>query len=169
MEDHRGHIDLRSTKGEGTSFFLYFPASRESIVIDPTDDHLFGGDEKILAVDDDPFQRNVTVTLLKKLGYEASVVESGEEAVQMLKTESCDLIVLDMIMPGGIDGAETYKQVLELHPEQKAIIVSGYAESDRVQETLRLGAGAFVRKPLTIKSLAIAVRKELDRVRTAGG
>ena len=167
MEDHRGHIDLYSSPGEGTSFFLYFPASRESILIDPGDDHIVGGDEKVLVVDDDPFQRDVTVTLLKKLGYDASAVECGEAAVNLLKESSCDLVILDMIMPGGIDGAEAYRQILRLHPDQKSIIVSGYAESDRVQETLNLGAGVFVRKPLTIKSLAHAVRKELDRVQSA--
>lgn len=169
MEDHRGHIDLHSTSGLGAAFFLYFPTSRESIVVDPSDDHIVGGSEKTLVVDDDPFQRDVTVTLLKKLGYDASAVECGEEAVEKLKTESCDLMILDMIMPGGIDGAETYRLVLRQHPDQKAIIVSGYAESDRVQETLNLGAGLFVRKPLTIKVLANAVRKELDRVRSTPG
>lgn len=68
-----------------------------------------------------------------------------------------------MVMPGGIDGTQTYEQALMIRPGQKAIIVSGYAESAQVSESQRMGAGAFIRKPLTLKSIAQAVRKELDR------
>ncbi len=165
MEDHNGYIDVKSWPGHGTSFFLYFPAVRDSVVGDQEDDDsIVGGNEKIVVVDDDPFQREVTITLLEKLGYEAVAVEGGEKAVDLLKSDSCDLLILDMIMPGGIDGAETYEQILAFHPGQKAVIVSGYAESERVQHAIGLGAGAFVRKPLTMKSLALAVRRELDRV-----
>jgi DNA-binding NtrC family response regulator len=75
------------------------------------------------------------------------------------------LLILDMVMPGGLDGADTYSRAKELHPDQKAIIVSGFAESDRVAEAIRTGAGDFIKKPLTLKSLASAVRRELDRER----
>jgi two-component system cell cycle sensor histidine kinase/response regulator CckA len=108
-------------------------------------------------------QRDVSTQLLKKLGYKANSVESGERAIELLRENQQDLLMLDMIMPGGIDGAETYKQVLKINPNQKAIIVSGFSESDRVQEALKLGAGAFVKKPLTKKAIAVAVRTELDR------
>jgi len=73
------------------------------------------------------------------------------------------LIVLDMIMDPGMDGLDTYRSVLEICPEQKAIIVSGFSESDRVKATLALGAGAYVKKPYIIEKLGLAVRKELDR------
>jgi len=72
-------------------------------------------------------------------------------------------VILDMVMPGGIDGAETYKQILEFSPNQRAIILSGFSESDRVFEVQRLGVGAFVRKPVTKNTIAAAVRTELDR------
>jgi DNA-binding NarL/FixJ family response regulator len=68
-----------------------------------------------------------------------------------------------MLMPGGIDGAETYRQILEVNPVQKAIILSGFSESDRVLEAQKLGAGAFVRKPITKQVIAAAVRTELNR------
>jgi DNA-binding NarL/FixJ family response regulator len=68
-----------------------------------------------------------------------------------------------MIMPPGIDGTETYRRVIEINPSQRAIIVSGFAESDRVFEAQKLGVGAFVKKPLTRNTLAAAVRTELDR------
>ena len=72
------------------------------------------------------------------------------------------MLVLDMIMPGGIDGTETLRRALEIDPSLRAIIVSGYAESKSVKEALRLGASAFVRKPLTLESISQAVRNALD-------
>ena len=122
-----------------------------------------GGDETILVVDDDPIQREVTRNLLEKLGYHVDAAESGERAIEKLREQSFDLLVLDMIMPNGIDGAETYKRARDLNDTQKAIIVSGFAETGRVEAALSLGAGNFIRKPLTMKSLAQAVRRELDR------
>jgi DNA-binding NarL/FixJ family response regulator len=68
-----------------------------------------------------------------------------------------------MIMDPGIDGLETYRRILEIHPAQKAIIASGYSESERVKEAQRLGAGAYVKKPYLMEKMAVAVRKELDR------
>ena len=68
-----------------------------------------------------------------------------------------------MIMDPGIDGLETYQKILELYPGQKAIIASGFSETDRVREAQRLGAGAYVRKPYLIEKIGVAVRNELDR------
>ena len=62
-----------------------------------------------------------------------------------LKTNRVDLLVLDMIMDPGMDGLETYQRVLEINPKQKAIIVSGFSETDRVKKAQELGAGAYER------------------------
>lgn len=162
VKDHNGYLDLRSKVGHGTSFYLYFPVTREDSGIDESE-HLAGGTEKVLVVDDDETQREVVLKLLKKLGYRVSSVESGERAIEFLVENPQDLVVLDMIMPGGIDGTETYRQILDINPHQKAIILSGLSESDRVLEAQMLGAGAFVRKPVTKSVIAAAVRTELDR------
>jgi DNA-binding NarL/FixJ family response regulator len=68
-----------------------------------------------------------------------------------------------MIMAPGMDGLDTYRSILEIHPEQKAIIVSGFSESDRVKAAQALGAGAYVRKPYVTERLGLAVRKKLDK------
>ena len=62
-----------------------------------------------------------------------------------------------------MDGLDTYREILKIHPRQKAIIVSGFAETDRVRHAQALGAGAFVRKPYIMEKIGLAVRQELDR------
>ena len=95
--------------------------------------------------------------------YKITTAVSGEDAVEYLKEHKVDLLVLDMIMDPGMDGLDTYRSVLEIHPQQKAVIVSGFSESDRVHDAQALGAGAYVRKPYVTEKLGLAVRKELDR------
>jgi len=80
-----------------------------------------------------------------------------------LEKNSADIILLDMILEEGIDGLETYQKAIGLNPGQKAIVTSGFSETDRVKETQRLGAGPYVQKPYTLEALAVAVRNELDK------
>jgi len=68
-----------------------------------------------------------------------------------------------MIMEPGIDGLDTYRRILEINPDQKALIVSGFSQTDRVKQAIKLGAGGYIRKPYALKELARAVRTELDR------
>jgi len=97
------------------------------------------------------------------MGYSVTSVSSGEEVVDYLKSNSADLLVLDMIMDPGIDGLETYKRILEFHPRQKALIVSGFSETERVKEAQILGAGAYLKKPFLLEKIGLAVRDELDK------
>jgi PAS domain S-box-containing protein len=162
LEDHNGRIDCQSRVGEGTAYDLYFPICREEVEVS-ADTQVAGGSERILVIDDDRLQRNVARTLLESLGYQVSEASSGEAGLAQLRNQPHELILIDMIMPDGIDGAETCRGAFEINPRQRAILISGYAESVRVKEALRSGAGAFVRKPLTMRSIAQAVRRELDR------
>jgi DNA-binding NtrC family response regulator len=68
-----------------------------------------------------------------------------------------------MIMDGGMDGLETYKQITAIRPEQKAIIASGFSETDRVREAQKLGAGNYIKKPYKIDQLSLAVMLELQK------
>ena len=165
MKDHGGYIDVRSKVGEGTSVYLYFPVTRHACE-ETKREHIPVGDERILVVDDDPVQRDVTLKILSRLGYRADAAASGEDALEKLRSQPADLLVLDMVMLPGIDGAETYRRALEINPTQRAIIVSGFAESERVSAAQELGARAFVRKPMTRATLAQAIRRELDHTVT---
>lgn len=164
VKDHKGFIDIKSRLGAGSRFELYFPVTHQ--VIQEKVNHFsfenYMGHETILVVDDVPEQREVATIILGKLGYRVITVTSGEAAVDYLQERSVDLLLLDMIMDPGIDGLETYRLVLKRHPHQKAVIASGYAETDRVREVLQLGAGAFVRKPYSLERLGTAVRDVLD-------
>lgn len=100
--------------------------------------------------------------ILFQLGYRATAVASGEEAVEYIKTTPVDLLVLDMIMDPGIDGLDAYRKILGICPKQKAVIASGYSETDRVKKAQRLGAGEYVTKPYTVEKIGFAVKRELE-------
>ena len=72
------------------------------------------------------------------------------------------IIILDMIMPPGIDGLEVYEQIVAATPGQKAIIASGFSETDRVRKAQDLGAGKYIKKPYTIEKIGMAVKAELE-------
>jgi len=166
VADHRGYIDVDSAGDQGATFSLYFPTSREPLLeeSDQNVDHIHGNGEMVMVVDDVGEQGRVACEVLTTLGYRAISVTSGEEAIEKLGQIPVDLVILDMVMAGGMDGLETFRKVHEAYPQQRAIIASGYAETDRVREAQALGAGPYVRKPYTLRSLGAAVRTELDRV-----
>jgi two-component system, cell cycle sensor histidine kinase and response regulator CckA len=165
VKDHEGYIDIQSTVGAGTTFTLYLPITRKVIekeqVTTPIEE-IMGKGESVLVVDDIEDQREIASRILKRLGYAVTSVSSGEEAINYLTDNKADLLVLDMIMDPGIDGLDTYKQILMLHPEQKAIIASGFSETERVKEVQRLGAGGYIAKPYTLDKIGEAVKTALQ-------
>ncbi len=166
VKDHNGYIDVQSTEGQGTTFTLYFPITRRQAVgkgREVSQEDYQGKGETVLVVDDIQEQRDVATGILEKLGYKVFCVSSGEEAVEWLKSSRADVVVLDMIMNPGMDGLDTYKEILKLRPGQRAIIASGFSESGRVKEAQRLGAGAYVKKPYLMEKIAMAIRNELNR------
>lgn len=166
VKDHKGYIDIQSTENQGTSFILYFPVCRKKPVevkASSPAGHYRGRGESILVVDDVHEQREIASSILTELGYTVFTASSGEEAVDFIKDHLVDLVVLDMIMEPGIDGLETFKRILEVHPGQKAVIASGFSESDRVLKAQSLGAGAYIKKPYTYQKIGMVIRRELDR------
>jgi CheY-like chemotaxis protein len=161
VEDHGALLDLQTEVGKGTTFSLYFPVARERI-LEATAEGVKGGTESVLIVDDDPGQREVAQEILASLGYSVDAVSSGKEAVERMRVSPADLVLVDMVMEGGIDGAETLKRIQKARPDQRAIIFSGFAESERVRAALASGAALFLRKPVTLARLAQAVRHVFD-------
>ncbi len=165
VQDHQGYIDVQSNEN-GTTFELYFPITRDTIAdrkLSLPIENYKGFGEKILVVDDVAIQREIACDMLRVLGYKPTAVSSGEEAVKYLQAHTVDLILLDMVMDPGINGRETYERVIKIHPNQKAIITSGFAETDEVRKAQRLGAGLFVKKPFTLEKIGFAIKEEMNR------
>jgi len=168
VKDHQGYINVESEEGKGSIFALYFPVTRGKISaerITVAISEYMGKGETVLVVDDVDGQRDLATEMLRELNYNVTSVSSGEEAVTYLQEHKVDLMVLDMIMDPGMDGLDTYRSALMTRPGQKAIIVSGFSETYRVNAAQDLGAGAYLRKPYVTEKLGLAVRHELDRIK----
>jgi CheY-like chemotaxis protein len=145
---------------------LYFPITRKNLEKEKpkiSTDKYRGRGESILIIDDVKEQREIASQMLRKLGYNVLSVPSGEEALRYMRENTVDLLVLDMIMNPGIDGLETYKKIRQFHPDQKAVIASGYSESDQVKAVQNMGAGAYIKKPYSFENIGMAVKGELAR------
>lgn len=164
VQDHDGYIDVRSKPDQGSTFELFFPITRKAIkqtIPEQDSAALEGNGESILVVDDIEEQREITASMLTYLNYTPFTVEGGEAAIAFVRQNEVDLIILDMIMDPGIDGLDTYRRIKEINSSQKAIIASGFSENERVEEAIKLGVGAYIRKPFTLEFLGNAVKREL--------
>ena len=164
IKNHDGIIDVYSKKGEGATFTIYLPASYKEIIEEKgVPGEVLRGVETVLLVDNEDTIVDIGEKTLNMMRYQVLAARSGEEAVDYLKDNSADLLILDMIMDPGIDGLETYKRIIEFHPGQKAIIASGFSETKRVKKAQKLGAGAYVKKPFLLEKIGVAVRDELHK------
>ena len=163
VQDHNGYINVKSRE-TGTLFEIYFPVTREAVAAVgeavPLEDYQ-GHGEKILIVDDEERQREIAGGVLTKLGYEIQTVASGEEAILYVKEYAVDLILLDMVMPKGMNGRETYEEIIKIQPGRKAVIASGYAKTKDVEKIQKLGAGQYIKKPYTLAGVGLAVKAAL--------
>jgi len=91
-----------------------------------------------------------------------AVFKEAREAPGASDRSPFDLLMCDMIMEEDFDGLDAFREISQIYPHQKCIIVSGFAESERSRAAINLGAGQFISKPYTLQKLASAVRKELD-------
>jgi PAS domain S-box-containing protein len=160
VKDHKGYIDVNSSKDRGTTFSLYFPVTREKDTSTDTPAATItyrGNGERILIVDDTSEQRRIASAMLSAMGYQVVAVAGGEEAIEYLNGHQVDLILLDMIMEPGMDGLDTYAKIVELYGRQKAVIASGFSETERVKEAQRLGAGPCLMKPYSMNQMGQAI------------
>lgn len=167
VQDHGAYIDVASDRN-GSRFDVYFPITRgevADVATAPTLEAFMGTGEYIVVVDDVESQRDITRNMLEVLGYRVTTLASGEEAVDYFRHHDADLVLLDMIMDPGINGRETFERIRTLRPKQKAVIVSGFAETKEVKSAQKSGAGPYLKKPLTLRLLAQALRDALSRDR----
>jgi signal transduction histidine kinase/nitrogen-specific signal transduction histidine kinase len=165
VKDHHGYIKATSDTS-GTKIYIYFPIREKP----EEDDHLKKTDnieltslkkQKIMIVDDEKLQHIVASKILEKKDYSCVSFFSGEEAVEYLKQNDADLILLDMLLGNGINGKQTYQEILKFKPEQKAVIVTGFAKNEDVKATLAMGAFGCLHKPYSKAELEDIVYRSL--------
>ncbi len=123
-----------------------------------------GGHERILVVDDEPVQLRTAQRLLRHLGYTVDTAQSGEKAIDICQalsgTAAYDLLIVDMIMPGGLDGLATVARIRQGQSAQKVLIASGYTP-EHLNVASRKRGLPWLAKPYTLASVAAAVRGTL--------
>ncbi len=166
VKDHNGYLDVESSPEKGTTISVFLPVQKinqnQSIPVKSLSPSIRQGNgETILLIDDDIEQRSLGENILSTLGYKTESVASGEEAVAFLKEKTVDLILLDMIMEPGMDGLDTYQRILEIRPDQKVVIVSGYSETDRIKKALELGVHSYIKKPYGLGEIITIINEVL--------
>jgi len=157
IRQHDGHIEVQSQLGIGTTFSIYLPLTKDEppeSVSNPSE--IRGG--RILLLDDDEMVLEVGTQILGALGYQAEGSKSGEEAIQRFKESQLqgvpfDLVLLDLTIPGGMGGRETMQHLLQLDPQLKGIVSSGYSNDDVMSHPEKYGFVAVLPKPYTLENL----------------
>jgi CheY-like chemotaxis protein len=168
VEQHQGWIDVYSEPGRGTTFRIYFPrltaATPRQKLVQAAMQSASRGSETLLLVEDDPALRLTFKKALVQLGYR--VLEAGDGAggfeVWNRHRGEIDLLLTDLVMPGGVNGKEFAQKLLVERPKLKVIYMSGYSP-DITLSDLCLGQGVhFLAKPFESFALAQTIRKALD-------
>lgn len=167
VEGYNGFIDVESSLGKGSTFFVYFPVTEKSVsnavaIEKKAREDIILADARILIVDDETLLVRINETRLKSRGYQVTAVTDSLEALTMFRSqpEHFDLLITDQTMPG-LTGAELAKAVLEIKPSLPIIMCTGHSEIVSKEEAITLGIKKYVFKPLHGDELLDAVREVL--------
>ena len=117
----------------------------------------------VLVVDDeDDFLETITKRL-KKRNVDAHAARSGEEALKLLKEKTFDAVVLDVKMPGGMDGIETLAEIKKIQPLAEVILLTGHASVETSIDGLKLGAFDYLMKPIKLEELLKKIAEAIDK------
>jgi CheY-like chemotaxis protein len=169
IKKHGGYISAKSTPGKGTTFFIYLPASKPSDEIKGSDAKApYSGKGRILVMDDEAMILDITGELLRNLGYQVEFAKNGGEAVDLYRTaqdlgKPFDAVILDLTVPGGMGGKETIKGLLEIDPETKAIVSSGYSNDPIMAEFKEYGFRGVIVKPYQLTELSHTLHDVLNQ------
>ena len=163
----KGYIDINSGPGIGTSFYIYLPRSTHKISAHQKnkleEEHITGGSETVLIVDDEPELLKMAKIALEEQGYHILTANNGPEALKQLNEESqIDLLVSDIVMPGGMNGYELAQQATSKKPELKVLLSSGYSENTMKTKEQACYDSNILKKPYTLSELIKNIRDTLD-------
>jgi CheY-like chemotaxis protein len=166
IKKHDGHITVESRLGVGTTFHIYLPAS-DKIVPEKEEGRLITGQGRILVMDDEAPLRKMVGKMLKILGYESEFAKDGAEAIRMFKEakeaeKPYDAVILDLTIPGGMGGKEAINKFLEIDPEVKAIVSSGYSVDPVLANFQEYGFKGMMPKPFESLSLSKVLHEVLQ-------
>jgi PAS domain S-box-containing protein len=153
VKKHDGHLAVDSREGVGTTFYVYLPASeRRMRKAAPRQEVQYAGKGKILVMEDDETIRDVTGEMLGHFGYDVAFAQNGTEAIDLYTREKeagtpFDVIIMDLTIPGGMGGKETISKILEIDPQAKAIVASGYTNDPIMAEFTQYGFRNRIVKP----------------------
>ena len=164
VKRHKGHIEVQSEKGGGTTFSIYLPESakiqekRTNVHID-----LAQGNETILLVDDEEMIIDIGTKMLNVMGYQVLSAKSGLDACRLFEEnhDRIDLVILDMTMPG-MGGHETYSRLQTINPSVKVLFASGYSLDEDASLLLGQGCNGFIQKPFNMNALSQKVREVIN-------
>ncbi len=168
INQHHGHISLDSKVNVGTIFHVYLPAVINDLKESETEHNEtaaeYSGKGKVLIMDDDVMLRKLTGSMLNHFGYEVELSGDGENAIALYKealeeNEPFDAVIMDLTVPGGMGGETAIKKLLELDPDVKAIVFSGYATDPIIANYKRYGFKGYVTKPFRPADLANTLKK----------
>lgn len=157
-----GDVGVHSEPGQGTRFTISLPIVNEHAEAPALDPITRSGDERplrVLLAEDDPSVATITETMLKNLGHDVIRVENGEQALRVMRSEEpLDLLMSDVIMPGGMNGVEVAREAVALRPSIKVLLCSGYA-GEAIDRAIAAGSWPFLRKPYLQDELAAHLRR----------
>jgi CheY-like chemotaxis protein len=169
VKRHYGHIDVKSKPGEGTTFTIYLPATRSINVKRGREvkEEKKRGKIRIMIVDDDEMILKSTGKLLKLMGYYVDTVLNGETGIKILKenlsnNNPFDLVILDLVIPGGMGGVEILQQLREIDPDIKAVVSSGYSDEEVLGNYGEYGFNGIVPKPYKSSELQAEINRVLS-------
>ena len=164
IKNHDGAIDFISQQGEGTTFYIYLPASDADVEQAPAlSETIAGGSETVLLVDDEAVVLQVNKPMLESMGYNVMTAKGGKMAVEIFRRfhKEIDLVILDMIMPD-MGGGAVFDALKAINPEVLVLLSSGYSLSGQAEEILSRGCVGFIQKPFTLEQLSAKIRGIFD-------
>ena len=156
VKSYGGYVDIESVPGEGTTFVIYYPASRKRVKkILATAEQFIQEKGTILLVDDEKAFLDVGRELLEALGYQVIVATNGKEAVEIFQQnrKEIGLVLLDIVMPI-MDGSETFDRLRKIDPTVKVLLASGYSKDGKAKDILSHGCDGFIQKPFKLSELS---------------
>ena len=169
---HGGAILVKSKVNHGTTFSVYIPASDKGVIADTaSNDELVRGQGRILILDDEPEICTLVSNALTPLGYEVATAFEGGEAIQLyqealIEGRCFDAVISDLTIPGGMGGQEALQHLLEIDPQVKAIVSSGYANASILSNYKEYGFLACLTKPYEIADLSRMVSEVINGHKT---